>query len=549
MSEGKLSLSKIVEDVENLFRQLSTPRKYDEIDASPFALHLLNYLQFLEEEKYILFDRDEDKISQLERGQQILVQREWIEDLKPKFGFLLEADDDSSEFPDDATQAQSIQIDDGLDIIDLEIEDIQELVEASSPVDLDPSLLKLEPLDEEPEIIDSQDLEPDIQTEPEIEVIQAVEQIQARPETVPTQNEIVPTKPKEHLTPISKPEPKVTQDTFSSRKLSNTESNYDAEAGYEREELIGAGAYGSVFHAKQLKLNRYVAVKEVKSIFDVFASMQRDDIIERFSKIVQTQASLLHPNIIQIIDFEVNSKFPFVVMPFAPNGNLRRVINHDDRPDLQVSLKYFFQILHALNTAHAQGITHGGIKPENVVLDQAGNALITDFGISSVAGVDANENGANQIYVGVGTISYMSPEQFRNPNSSSVKSDIYSLGIMFYEMLTGKVPGRRSPMPSSFYPDIPRKLDDIFDRMSMDDPDERYDTIEEILGDLYDTPAVMKIIDKRSGFLFLKDPLKYGAIGIEGLSSFPVDDDDALVGDGDMMNKLDKYGKLFDESE
>src|SRR5690554_6280628 len=132
---------------------------------------------------------------------------------------------------------------------------------------------------------------------------------------------------------------------------------------------------------------------------------------------------------------------------------------------------------------------HGSLKPENVVLDATGNAMLTDFGISRV--VEREGGKGNQVYVGVGTVAYMSPEQFQNPNLATVKSDIYSLGIMLYEMLTGKVPGRRSPMPSSFYPDIPRKLDDIFDRMSMDREEDRYGSIDEIIAELYEATEVM----------------------------------------------------------
>ena len=196
--------------------------------------------------------------------------------------------------------------------------------------------------------------------------------------------------------------------------------------------------------------------------------------------------------------------------------------------------------------------------------------MLTDFGISQVVELDSAR--ANQVYVGVGTVAYMSPEQFRDPNASSVKSDIYSLGIMFYEMLTGKVPGRRSPMPSSFYPDIPRKLDDIFDRMCMDEEDDRYDTIDEVLADIYGDKEVMKILDKRGGFVFLRDPMNHGSVGLKvavedldeadlgeassslgeessslGEDSSDVEDDEGSEEGGDVLDKLDKYGELFDE--
>lgn len=279
---------------------------------------------------------------------------------------------------------------------------------------------------------------------------------------------------------------------------------------YSRQQSVGSGGIGTVYKGTQARLNRAVAIKEIKDIFHVFADVQREDIVERFIKIVQAQAALNHTNIIETLDIISDAEYPFVVTQWAPGGNLRRLIDGDGRPPLNVAMRYFLQILHALTAAHDAGLVHGGLKPENVVLDQAGNALLTDFGISRVV----ERTGGNQVYVGVGTVAYMSPEQFHSPNNISVKNDIYSLGIMFYEMLTGKVPGRRSPMPSSFYPDIPRKLDDIFDRMSMDSAEDRYDSINEILMEIYASPEVMKILDKRGGVLFLRDPMQHGASGL-----------------------------------
>lgn len=297
---------------------------------------------------------------------------------------------------------------------------------------------------------------------------------------------------------------------------------------YTRQQAIGSGGIGTVYHGLQTRLNRDVAIKEIKDIFHVFADVQREDIVERFVKIVQAQAKLNHTNIIETLDVISDAEYPFVVTQWAPNGNLRRLIDGEGRPPLNVAMRYFLQILHALTAAHDAKLVHGGLKPENVVLDQAGNALLTDFGLSRVV----ERSGGNQVYVGVGTVAYMSPEQFHNPNIS-VKSDIYSLGIMFYEMLTGKVPGRRSPMPSSFYPDIPRKLDDIFDRMSMDSAEDRYDSTNEILMEIYASPEVMKILDKRGGVLFLRDPMSHGASGLgkdvtfkeEPASASALDDD------------------------
>ncbi|WP_230467276.1 serine/threonine-protein kinase [Lujinxingia vulgaris] len=409
------------------------------------------------------------------------------------------------------------------------------------------------------------------------------------------------------VTPAYEPQPESSFEAApaaSEPNMSTTTSEYgggSVSQAYERHEELGSGGIGTVYRGEQVRLKRPVAIKEVREIFNVFAGVQRGDILRRFEQIVQTQASLMHPNIVQIVDVVTDGEYPFVVMQLAPGGNLRRLIEVDERPPLAVALKYFLQILHALNAAHDQGVVHGSLKPENVVLDHSGNALLTDFGISRV--VEREGGRGNQVYVGVGTVAYMSPEQFQDPNLATVRSDIYSLGIMFYEMLTGKVPGRRSPMPSSFFPDIPRALDDIFDHMSMDREEDRYERVDQIIADLYAAEDVMSILDKRSGVLFLRDPLKYGEVGIEGVAAQPaveapaamsmggglseaisdaideevvglsedsssVGEEDSSVseefeipedeadseveevaaeGDDDVLGKLDKYGALFEE--
>ena len=359
---------------------------------------------------------------------------------------------------------------------------------------------------------------------------------------------------------------------------------------YERVEELGSGGLGTVYRGRQTSLNREVAIKEIREIFNVFAGIDREAVLDRFRGIVEAQASLLHPNIVQVVDVNVNGQYPFSVTQFAPNGNLRTYLEHGDRPSLRVSLKYFLQIVHALNVAHDQGIIHGSLKPENVVRDHAGNALLTDFGISKI--VKREGGNQNQVYVGVGSVAYMSPEQFQDPNLATIQTDIYSLGIMFYEMLTGKVPGRRSPMPSSFFPDIPRALDDIFDRMTMDREDDRYSSVDEILADLYGSEEVMLLLDKRSGVLFFRDPIVYGEFGLgDGVEMPEIDeaviadpgpspddyapaasaegsselseasevDEASEVGEedddkgpsstesSDVLNKLDQYGEMFDD--
>ena len=538
-SHSSLTLPDVLKDLRTIVHTIQAQEvggkaSYDAVQKHLASLHLhaLTYIRFLENHGYVEYDRVADNISTTD--------------------LAVEAGLDDALWTDEAASAFSEQLGGSAELeFDAEVDSLLDSMDMSS-VGFAPTS-------------DDAQTGPEIQS-PDMELSAHAQNID-----------------------LSTPKNTMNQDSFRDRRLATganpaaprpTASTAGIEL-YERDEEIGSGGMGTVYKGRQVKLNRTVAIKEVKEIFDVFAGVQRADIVAKFTKIVQTQSALIHPNIIQTVDIDTDARFPFVVLQYAPNGNLRRLIDSSGRPPLQVALKYFLQILHALSAAHDAGVTHGGIKPENVVLDASGNALMTDFGISQVVELDSSR--ANQVYVGVGTVAYMSPEQFRDPNASSVKSDVYSLGIMFYEMLTGKVPGRRSPMPSSFYPDIPRKLDDIFDRMCMDDKDDRYEGIDEILAELYSSKEVLKILDKRGGFLFLRDPMTHGETGLkvaigdieeddmgsyglaEGSSSLAEDsdvdddeEDDAEDADseatedgepGDVLDKLDKYGKLFEDDD
>src|SRR5690606_25804209 len=134
-----------------------------------------------------------------------------------------------------------------------------------------------------------------------------------------------PTKGQELMTNSSVISDSVAGSSASSYVSSGGSRSMDAD--YERIEEIGTGGIGTVFRARQVRLNRDVAVKEVRDIFDVFAGVQREDIIARFTSIIQTQATLLHPNIVQVIDISTETEFPFVATQYAPNGNLRRLID------------------------------------------------------------------------------------------------------------------------------------------------------------------------------------------------------------------------------
>ena len=289
--------------------------------------------------------------------------------------------------------------------------------------------------------------------------------------------------------------------------MSDGEMSTTGERQYTYTDEIGSGAFGTVYKGRDENLERTVAIKKIRNVFDVFAQLGREDVVERFQEVVRAQAQISHPAIVQVYDVETNGEFPFAVTEYASNGNLRDRIDTEERT-LSHALEYFVQILHGVHAAHERDLVHGNLKPENVVFGAAGNAKLSDFGMTTIVELDEEQN--EQISVAVGAPEYKAPEQLKTGDAGTARSDIYALGILFYQMLTGEIPSRRSPMPSEKHPDIPQAIDDIFDRMSLDGPEERYASVEEVLADLYRSEKIVRLVDRRSGVVHLADPAEHG---------------------------------------
>ncbi|MFN7135407.1 MAG: serine/threonine-protein kinase, partial [Myxococcales bacterium] len=178
---------------------------------------------------------------------------------------------------------------------------------------------------------------------------------------------------------------------------------------------------------------------------------------------------------------------PYFVLELCAGGSLRQKLDALEGKPLPVAqaTRMFLQLCYGLRAAHAQNLTHANLKPENVLFDHYGNALLADFGLSRVIEVDA-ARGMPQVFVGTGGMGYMSPEQLARSNKDlGPASDVYSLGILLYEMLTGQLPGRRSPLPSAMNAEVPKELDPIFDKMTQDRRTERYPDLDAVLSDFY----------------------------------------------------------------
>jgi serine/threonine protein kinase len=259
----------------------------------------------------------------------------------------------------------------------------------------------------------------------------------------------------------------------------------DLDLRYQKNEQLGSGPLGTVFKGKHNALGLDVCVKELKDIFGYFSFLQRGEVIKRLKKELCAQAQVRHPGVVQVVDQNTDVARPYYVLELC-KGNLREKLDASGQKGLSVPLaiRYFLQLAYALRAAHQQGLTHHNIKPENVLFDAYGNAKLGDFGLSRVIEVDQTK-GMPQVFVGTGGMGYMSPELISRAKDAGPSSDVYGLGILLYEMLTGQIPGRRSPLPSEINPEVPAKLDPIFDKMTQDRKDSRYPDFEAVFDDFY----------------------------------------------------------------
>lgn len=317
--------------------------------------------------------------------------------------------------------------------------------------------------------------------------------------------------------PVSAP-PAAAPEPTSVRRPSTSVSTIEHSTGgdevldrrYRKGAFLGAGPIGSVFSAEHIGLGRAVAVKEARAVFQFVSYLRRDEIVRRLKSTVQAHAALLHPGIIQILDQNAEREHPYFVMELASGGSLRSRMkaSEDGKIALPVAIRALLQMCYALRYAHSQGVLHLGLKPENVLFDHFGNVKLSDFGFARVADRE-EESSQVPVLVGSGTVGYLSPERIQ-PGSSPAPlgpaADIYAMGIIVYEMLTGKLPGRRSPLPSQARKEVPSAFDDVFDKMTRDDLKERYATIDDVLGGIYKAFQSKDVYSEGTILLWAADP-------------------------------------------
>jgi serine/threonine protein kinase len=260
-------------------------------------------------------------------------------------------------------------------------------------------------------------------------------------------------------------------------------------------EIVGRGGMGAVYKVRQKELDRIVALKILPpGIGDAAA------FAERFTREARALARLNHPGIVTIHDFGRADGLYFFVMEFVDGVNLRQLLS-GGRVGPREALAIVPQICDALQFAHDQGIVHRDIKPENILLDRRGRVKVADFGLAKLVGMDAlatspsqpmGESGAlatgegtlpSAVLTGagkvMGTPAYMAPEQVKHPDDVDHRADIYALGVVFYQMLTGELPGKSIEPPSKKV-HIDVRLDEVVLRALEDKPELRFQQVSEV---------------------------------------------------------------------
>ncbi len=242
-------------------------------------------------------------------------------------------------------------------------------------------------------------------------------------------------------------------------------------------ELFGQGGMGAVYKARQRGLDRLVAVKLLPPEINHDASFA-----ERFTREARALARLSHNHIVSVYDFGQADGLFFIIMEFVDGINLRQAIQSGRLSPVD-ALAIVPQICEALQFAHDAGIVHRDIKPENILIDKKGRVKIADFGLAKLLGPDAGEHSLTATHQVMGTIGYMAPEQLQGSREVDHRADIYSLGVVFYELLTGELPLGRFAPPSKRVP-VDVRLDEIVLRALEQEPEQRYQHASEVKTDV-----------------------------------------------------------------
>jgi len=276
-------------------------------------------------------------------------------------------------------------------------------------------------------------------------------------------------------------------------------SNRLLKGRYELIEKIGEGGMAIVYKGKDRFLNRYVAIKILRPEF-----IKDEKFIENFRKESQAAAGLSHPNIVNVYDVGEEGNIHFIVMELIDGKSLSQVIEEEGRLDYKEAISITKQVASALSLAHSNQIIHRDVKPHNILITSSGTAKLADFGIAMAVSKESIAEGKEKI---MGSVHYFSPEQARGAYVDE-RSDIYSLGIVLYEMLTGKVPfdgdnpisialmhiNDEIPPVSKEVAGIPPQLEKIIEKATDKYQTNRYASADEMIEDLDNIDFITKVM-------------------------------------------------------
>jgi serine/threonine protein kinase len=250
-------------------------------------------------------------------------------------------------------------------------------------------------------------------------------------------------------------------------------------------EKIGVGGMATVYKGYQFSLDRFVAVKVLSR------DVQREEFLTRFQREAQAVAKLRHPNVLSIYDFGQEEDLAYIIMDYISGGTLADLIRNG--MSLKRAIEIAIQVGDALHYAHEREIVHRDVKPANILIDTSGRPLLTDFGL--VKFLVPSDHSLTQPDTSMGTPAYMAPEQATNGGEVDARSDIYALGTVLYEMVTGYLPfeagndirvmifkklSEPPPSPRQFEPSVPADVEQVILKALAPEPENRYQNASEM---------------------------------------------------------------------